>query len=99
MSVQVVNKNKAKISDLSEIVLFSDEKFQIKNGKSIFSKSQIGYIEKTLKNKKNLKKSFISFNIDEKVNLILISLKDNLKSFDVESLGASFYDFIKKKFF
>ena len=29
MSVQVVYKNKAKTSDLGEIVLFSDEKFQI----------------------------------------------------------------------
>ena len=54
MSVQVVNKNRAKNSDLSEIVLFSDEKFQIKNGKSIFSKAQIAYIEKILKNKKNI---------------------------------------------
>ncbi len=99
MSVQVVNKNKAKISDLSEIVLFSDEKFQIKNGKSIFSKSQVQYIEKTLKNKKKSKKGFISFNINEKNTLILISLKNNLKSFDVESLGASFYDFAKKNSF
>ena len=46
MSVQVVNKNKAKTSDLSEIVLFSDETFQIKNGKGIFSKSQITYMKK-----------------------------------------------------
>ena len=99
MSVQVVNKNKAKNSDLSEIVLFSDEKFQIKNGKSIFSKSQVQYIEKTLKNKKKSKKGFISFNINEKNTLILISLKNNLKSFDVESLGASFYDFAKKNSF
>ena len=99
MSVQVVNKNKAKTSDLSEIVLFSDEKFQIKNGKSIFSKSQIECIEKTLKNKKKSKKSFISFNINEKLTVILISLKNNLKSFDVESLGASFYDFAKKNSF
>ena len=85
MSVQVVNKNKAKTSDLGEIVLFSDEKFQIKNGKSIFSKSQIEYIEKTLKNKKKSKKSFISFNLNEKTNLILISLKNNLKSSDIEN--------------
>ncbi len=96
MSVQVVYKNKAKTSDLGEIVLFSDEKFQIKNGKNIFSKAQIAYIEKILKNKKKLKKSFISFNINEKINLILISLKNDLKSFDVESLGASFYDYVKK---
>ena len=99
MSVQVVYKNKAKTSDIVDIVLFSDEKFQIKNGKSIFSKAQIAYIEKILKNKKNIKTKFISFNINEKTNIILISLKNNLKSFDVESLGASFYDFIKKNLF
>jgi len=99
MSVQVVYKNKAKTSDIVDIVLFSDEKFQIKNGKSIFSKAQIAYIEKILKNKKKTKTKFISFNIDEKTNIILISLKNNLKSFDVESLGASFYDFIKKNLF
>ena len=99
MSVQVVYKNKAKTSDLGEIVLFSDEKFQIKSGKSIFSKAQIVYIEKILKNKKKSKKNFISFNINEKTNLILISLKNSLKSFDVESLGAAFYDFVKKNSF
>ncbi len=81
MSVQVVNKNKAKTSDLSEIVLFSDEKFQIKNGKNTFSKSQMEYIDKTLKNKKKIKKNFISFNINEKTTLILISLKYNSKIF------------------
>ncbi len=99
MSVQVVYKNKAKTSDLSEVVLFSDEKFQIKNGKNIFSKPQISYIEKVLKNKNKSKKNFISFNINENSSLILISLKDSLKSFDVESLGASFYDFVKKNSF
>ncbi len=99
MSVQVVNKNRAKTSDLSEIVLFSDEKFQIKNGKNTFSKSQMEYIDKTLKNKKKIKKNFISFNINEKTSLILVSLKNNLKSYDVESLGASFYDFLKRNSF
>ena len=99
MSVQVVNKNRAKTSDLSEIVLFSDEKFQIKNGKNTFSKSQMEYIDRTLKNKKKIKKNFISFNINEKTSLILVSLKNNLKSYDVESLGASFYDFLKRNSF
>ncbi len=99
MSVQVVYKNKAKTSDLRDIVLFSDENFQIKNGKNMFSKFQISYIEKILKNKKKSKKSFISFNINENTNLILISLKNSLKSFDVESLGAAFYDFVKKNSF
>ena len=58
MSVQVVYKNKAKTKDLGDIALFSDEKFQIKNGKNIFSKPQISYIEKVLKNKNKSKKNF-----------------------------------------
>ena len=61
MSVQVVYKNKAKTKDLGDIALFSDEKFQIKNGKSIFSKAQIAYIEKILKNKKKNKNKIYFF--------------------------------------
>ena len=85
MSVQVVYKNKAKTSHLGEIVLFSDEKFQIKNGKNIFSKAQIAYIEKILKNKNKSKKSFISFNINEKTVLMesekFPQLKNTIKDF------------------
>ena len=99
MSVQVVYKNKAKSSNLGVIALFVDEKFRIKNTNGFLSKNEISYIEKTLKNKKNTKENIVSFNINEKTTVILISLKKDLKSFDVENLGAVFYNFIKKNSF
>ena len=99
MSVQVVYKNKAKSGNLGVIVLFADEKFRIKNTNGFLSKNEISYIEKTLKNKKNTKENIVSFNINEKTTVILISLKKDLKSFDVENLGAVFYNFIKKNSF
>ena len=99
MSVQVVYKNKAKPSNPGVIALFADEKFRIKNTNGFLSKNEISYIEKTLKNKKNTKENIVSFNINEKTTVILISLKKDLKSFDVENLGAVFYNFIKKNSF
>ena len=56
MTVQVFYKNKAKSSNLGVIALFVDEKFQIKNTNGFLSKNEISYIEKTLKNKKILRK-------------------------------------------
>ena len=38
MSVQVIYKNKAKLSGLGVIALFGNEKFQVKNLRSSFSK-------------------------------------------------------------
>ena len=94
MSVQVIYKNKAKLSGPGIIALFGDEKFQIKNLSASFSKNEASYIEKILKNIKNNKKSIISFNINDKSIVVLISIKKNLKGSGVENLGAQFY---KKK--
>ncbi len=83
MTVQVVYKNKAKSSNSGVIALFVDEKFQIKNRGGFLSNSEISYIEKISKNKKDTKDNIISFNINEKITIILIALKKDLKSFDV----------------
>ena len=99
MSVQVLYKNKAKSSNSGVITLFAEDKFQIKNTKGIFTKNETSYIEKILKNKKNTKEKIISFNINEKTTVTLISLKKELKGFDVENLGAEFYNFVKKNSF
>ena len=99
MTVQVLYKNKAKSSNIGVIVLFSEDKFQIKNTDGYLSKNQMSYIEKILKAKRNTKENIISFNLNENTNLILISLKKNLKGSDVENLGAEFYNFAKKNSF
>ena len=96
MTVQVNYTNKAKSRDLSVITLFSDEKFQIKNISDFFSKNEASYCEKILKNKKDIKENIISFNLNDKSTVILISIKKDLKGSGVENLGAQFYNFINK---
>ncbi len=96
MTVQVIYKNKVKSSNSGVIALFAEDKFQFKNTGNFLSKKESSYVEKILKNKKNTKEEIISLNMNEKTTLIFISLKKDLKGFDVENLGANFYSFIKK---
>ena len=42
----------------------------------------------------DLKKSIFVFEINSKKKIILISIKKELKSFDIENLGAEFYSYI-----
>ena len=99
MTVQVLYKNKAKSSNTDVTVLFTEDKFHLKNAKRFLSMKDSLFVEKILKNKKNIKENIYSFNINENSTLILVSLKKDLKSSDIESLGAEFYIFIKKNSF
>ena len=83
MTVQVNYTNRDKSRDPHVIALFTEDKFQIKNIGNFLSKNETSYVEKILKNKKNTKENIISFNINEKTTLILISIKKDLKGFDV----------------
>ena len=47
----------------------------------------------------NKKKNLFVFELTSKKKIILVSIKKDLKSFDVENLGAVFYNFIKKNLF
>ncbi len=99
MTVQVLYKNNGKSRNSGAMVLFTEEKFQLKHAKKFLSKSENLFVEKILKNKKDIKESIISLDLNERNNLILVSVKKDLKSSDVESLGAKFYSFITKNLF
>ena len=70
MTVQVIYKNKAKLTNLDVITLFVEDKFQIKNAKSFLTKNENSYVEKILKSKRNTKENIISFNISEKTTYV-----------------------------
>ena len=96
MTVQVEYKNNVKSSNPATFALFTEDKFQFKNTGNFLSKNENSYVEKILKNKKNTKENIISFNINEKTTLILISIKKDLKGFDVEN-RRRILQFYKKK--
>ena len=87
MTVQVLYKNK---DNSNNLVLFTDEKFNISNLKKYISNLEFSYINDLLKTS-DLKKNLFVFELSSKKKIILISVKNNLETSDIENLGAEFY--------
>ena len=85
------NINKSSIN----LVLFSNDKFKIDSLKSYISESEFSYI-KDLLNTSDKKKNLFVFEVSSKKNIVLISIKNNLKTSDIENLGAEFYGRLSK---
>jgi len=79
---------------ITNYALFSRENYNVSNLKSYFSNSEISSIKEIIKNI-NLKDNIISFNLNSKKKIFLIDIKKNRNNYEVESLGAEFYEFIK----
>ena len=94
MSVKITYKNSLPKINSFNLVLFTDENFNISSLKKHISHSEQAYISDLLKTKDTNKKIQF-FDINSKRKIILISLKKYLKNSDLENLGASFYDQFK----
>jgi len=90
MSIKINYPNKQNSKFLSNVVLFVDEKFNITGLKKHLPISDFSYINDLLKTS-DLKKNIFVFEINSKRKIVLISIKKDLKSFDIENLGAEFY--------
>ena len=97
MTVQVVYNNKPKTAKSGAIALFVDEKLKFYNTNNLLNKTENEYVKKVLihKRKKN-DKTLFSIDIDEKKIAIIIIIKQGSNTNSYESLGAKFFDYIKK---
>jgi len=93
MAIKINYSNKVSGKSASNLVFFTDEKFNITNLKKYISTTEFSYIKDLLKTS-DLKKSIFVFEVNSKKKIILISIKKDLKSFDVENLGGEFYRYI-----
>ena len=93
MSIKIYHKNNNYKKTTTNVVLFADEKFNISDLKKYLSNSEFFYISDLLKTC-DLKKNLLVFKINSKKKIILISIKNNLETTDVENLGAEFYSYI-----
>ncbi len=89
MSVKINYSNKSS-NKLGNLVLFTNDKFVISSLKKYVSESDYLYINDLQKNNDS-KKNLILYEINSKKTIIIISIKKNLNSSDIESLGAEFY--------
>ena len=90
MSVKINYPKNTKNNISHNLVLFSDGKFKINNLKKYLKDSEFSYITDLLKTS-YLEKNLLVFEITSKKKIVLISIKNNLKTSDIENLGAEFY--------
>ncbi|MDA8783878.1 leucyl aminopeptidase [Candidatus Pelagibacter bacterium] len=93
MSVVINYKNSSLKRNQANTVFFVDENFNINGLKKDISKTEFSYISDLLKIS-DLKKNLLFFEINSKKKIFLISIKKDLKTSDVENLGAKFHGYI-----
>ena len=87
-------KKVSKKTSSNNLILFADEKFNIGSSKKYLSTFENSYISDLLK-VCDLKKKILVFELSSKKKIFLISIKTNLKNFDIENLGSELYVKIK----
>jgi len=93
MSIQINYKNSNPKKPSTKLVLFVDENFNISGLKKHISNAEFSYIHDLLKNS-DLKKNLLFFEVNSKKTIFLVSIKKNLETADIESLGAEFHGYI-----
>ena len=90
MSIKINYSKKPSAKSSANLVLFSNEKFKINDLKRFLTDSEFSYIN-DLSKTIDLKKNLFVFELNSKKKIVLISVKSNLKTSDIENLGAEFY--------
>ncbi len=90
MSVKINYSKKTSAKSSGNIVFYVNDKFNISQLTKYISKSEKNYIGNLLRNE-DLKKNILVYEINSKRKIILISIKNNLNTSDIEALGAEFY--------
>ena len=93
MSIKINYLKKVTGKSSGNLILFTDEKMNISNLTKYISSTEFSYVKDLLKTS-DLKKSIFVFEINSKRKIMLISIKKELKNFDIENLGAQFYSYI-----
>ena len=77
MSIKINYSSRTYNKSSDNIVLFSNEKFNITNLEKYLSKSEYSYIQDLLKTS-DLKKNLFVFEVNSKKKILLVSIKNNL---------------------
>ena len=93
MPVQINYKNKLS-KKLTDIILFVDENYNISGLKKHISKQEFSYVSDLIINI-DPKKNIVSFDINSKRKIVLVSFKKTIKISEAVNLGAKFYDIHK----
>ncbi len=96
MTIKINYKSGISKKVSTNTVLFVDEKFNISALKKHVSNDEYSYISDLIKTC-DLKKKILSFKINSKKTVFLVSISNNSNTSDIESLGAKFHSYINFK--
>jgi len=90
MSIQINYKSNNPNKSSHNVILFTDEKFNIGPVKKYISAFESSYISDLLKTS-DLSKNLFVFELNSKKKIVIISIKKNLENSKIENLGAELY--------
>jgi leucyl aminopeptidase len=93
MSIKISFKKSILGKISSNLVLFVDEKFNIKLIRKYISSSEFSFISDLLKTS-DLKKKLLIFELSSKKKIVLISIKKSMNNYEIENLGAELHGMI-----
>jgi len=96
MTIKITYSKKASSRQQFNLVLFVDEKLNINNLKKHLSANEFKYVSEISKSSDTKKNIFI-YEINSKNKIILIKNKKDIKTSEIENLGAEFYKIIKDR--
>ncbi|MDC3120159.1 leucyl aminopeptidase [Candidatus Pelagibacter sp.] len=96
MTLLLNYKNVVSKKNSANVIHLVDEKFNILNLKQYTKNSEYSFLNDLLKTS-DIKKEMLSFEINSKKTIILVSLKKTLSNTGAEKLGAKLYSYIKEK--
>ena len=95
MSIKIIIKKSLNLKLVKNHVFFTDQNFRINNLSKLSISKFSSFINKSVSSNNLVNKDIISFNINPSQKIILIKLKNNQTSLEIEKLGARFYMFLK----
>ncbi len=93
MTIQIYYKKNLIKKNIGNSIFFVDKNFNIDSLKKYFPSTEYSVLKDFVKLRDSNKKILI-FNIKPKKKIVLISLKDKIKTLESENLGAKFFDLI-----
>ena len=98
MSIKINIKKSINSTTIKNYVLFTDENFKIINLNHLNLVKFSNEINQTISSIKSKNRDFLLFNLNPNQRILLINLKQNLTSLEIEKKGSGFYSFVKSNF-
>ncbi len=99
MSIKISIKKNLNIKSVKNHVFFTNQDFKVINLSKLPIFKYSSFINKSVSTSNFVNKNILSFNVDASQKIILIKIKNNKSSLDIEKLGAEFYTYLKSNLY